>query len=71
MILAERLVNVLAHEYCHLANFMISGIKNNPHGKEFKEWSVAPCFALSVPFGSLALLLETNFSLLQGKSFDI
>lgn len=40
MILIERLVNVLAHEYCHLANFMISGIKNNPHGKEFKEWSV-------------------------------
>ena len=25
---------------------MISGIKNNPHGKEFKEWSVAPSFAL-------------------------
>ena len=42
MILTERLINVLAHEYCHLANFMISGIKNNPHGKEFKEWSVAP-----------------------------
>ena len=42
MILTERLINVLAHEYCHLANFMISGIKNNPHGKEFKEWLVAP-----------------------------
>lgn len=34
----ERLLNVVAHEYCHLANFMISGIKDNPHGKEFKEW---------------------------------
>ena len=34
----ERLLNVIAHEYCHLANFMISGIKDNPHGKEFKEW---------------------------------
>lgn len=34
----DRLVNVIAHEYCHLANFMISGIKDNPHGKEFKEW---------------------------------
>jgi len=36
----DRLINVLAHEFCHLANFMISGIKDNPHGKEFKEWSV-------------------------------
>ncbi|MCJ1282805.1 hypothetical protein MMC26_002131 [Xylographa opegraphella] len=35
----DRLLNVLAHEYCHLANFMISNIKNNPHGKEFKEWA--------------------------------
>ena len=33
-----RLTNVIAHEYCHLANFMISGIKDNPHGREFKEW---------------------------------
>ena len=35
----HRLINVIAHEYCHLANFMISGIKNNPHGKEFKQWA--------------------------------
>lgn len=35
----DRLVNVIAHEYCHLANFMISGIKDNPHGKEFKLWA--------------------------------
>ncbi|KAG8529233.1 uncharacterized protein KY384_005868 [Bacidia gigantensis] len=35
----ERLTNVLAHEYCHLANFMISGVKDNPHGKEFKQWA--------------------------------
>ena len=35
----HRLFNVIAHEYCHLANFMISGIKNNPHGKEFKQWA--------------------------------
>ena len=34
----DRLLNVIAHEYCHLANFMISGVKDNPHGKEFKEW---------------------------------
>ena len=35
----QRLINVLAHEYCHLANFMISGVKDNPHGKEFKQWA--------------------------------
>ncbi|KAF1920361.1 SprT-like family-domain-containing protein [Ampelomyces quisqualis] len=34
----ERLYNVLAHEFCHLATFMISGVRNNPHGKEFKTW---------------------------------
>lgn len=36
---SDRLINVLAHEFCHLANFMVSGIKDNPHGKEFKEWA--------------------------------
>lgn len=35
----DRLVNVLAHEFCHLANFMISGVKDRPHGREFKEWA--------------------------------
>ena len=34
----ERLYNVLAHEFCHLLTFMISGIRNNPHGAEFKAW---------------------------------
>lgn len=32
-------MNVIAHEYCHLANFMISGIKDNPHGASFKSWA--------------------------------
>ncbi|KAM7204549.1 SprT-like family domain containing protein [Rhypophila sp. PSN 637] len=44
----HRLLNVLAHEFCHLANFMISGVTNNPHGKEFKAWA-AKC---SAAFGS-------------------
>ncbi|KAL4892624.1 SprT-like family-domain-containing protein [Aspergillus ambiguus] len=34
----DRLLNTLAHEYCHLANFMISNIHNNPHGASFKNW---------------------------------
>ncbi|VUC34571.1 unnamed protein product [Clonostachys rosea] len=35
----EKLLNTLAHEFCHLANFMVNGITNNPHGKEFKVWA--------------------------------
>ncbi|KAK0625369.1 SprT-like family-domain-containing protein, partial [Bombardia bombarda] len=35
----HRLLNVIAHEFCHLANFMISGVTTNPHGKEFKVWA--------------------------------
>jgi predicted SprT family Zn-dependent metalloprotease len=34
----ERLYNVLAHEFCHLTTFMISEVRNNPHGAEFKNW---------------------------------
>jgi predicted SprT family Zn-dependent metalloprotease len=43
----ERLYNVLAHEYCHLTTFMISEIRNNPHGAEFKSWGakVSKAFA--------------------------
>ncbi|MBE7181036.1 MAG: SprT-like domain-containing protein, partial [Terriglobus roseus] len=36
----ERLINILAHEWCHLANFMVSDIRDRPHGKEFQEWAV-------------------------------
>ena len=34
----NRLLNVLAHEFCHLANFMVSGVKDQPHGRQFKAW---------------------------------
>jgi predicted SprT family Zn-dependent metalloprotease len=34
----NRLLNTLAHEYCHLANYMISKIRDQPHGTSFKEW---------------------------------
>ncbi|KAJ5125381.1 BolA protein [Penicillium atrosanguineum] len=33
-----RLINTLAHEYCHLANFMVSRVTDNPHGNSFKNW---------------------------------
>lgn len=35
----HRLYNTLAHEYCHLANFMISNVRDNPHGASFKRWA--------------------------------
>lgn len=35
----DRLLNVLAHEYCHLTTFMISNMRTNPHGAEFKSWA--------------------------------
>jgi len=34
----QRLYNTLAHEFCHLATYILSGIKTNPHGAEFKSW---------------------------------
>ena len=42
-----RLYNVLAHEFCHLLTFMISEVRNNPHGAEFKGWGarVSAAFA--------------------------
>lgn len=35
----ERLFNTLAHEFCHLAVFMIDGVTARPHGAEFKAWA--------------------------------
>lgn len=54
----NRLMNVLAHEFCHLANFMISGVTNNPHGKEFKQWA-AKC---SRTFASRGIKVTTKHS---------
>lgn len=34
----EKLYNVLCHEYCHLANYIISNVRKPPHGASFKEW---------------------------------
>ncbi|KAL7784122.1 SprT-like family domain-containing protein [Trichoderma ceciliae] len=52
----QRLFNVIAHEFCHLANFMINGITDNPHGKEFKVWA-AKC---SQSFGSQGIEVTTK-----------
>ena len=35
----DRLYNVLAHEFCHLANFMISRELKQPHGASFQSWA--------------------------------
>ncbi|KXX82398.1 Acidic repeat-containing protein [Madurella mycetomatis] len=34
----HRLLNTLAHEFCHAATYMISGVTKNPHGPEFQAW---------------------------------
>ena len=38
----ERLINTITHEYCHLANNMISNNSKTerPHGKGFKTWGI-------------------------------
>ncbi|KAM0249361.1 hypothetical protein ACHAQJ_009077 [Trichoderma viride] len=52
----QRLLNVIAHEFCHLANFMINGITDNPHGKEFKVWATQ----CSKFFGSQGIKVTTK-----------
>lgn len=52
----DRLLNVLAHEFCHLANFMITGITTNPHGKEFKAWAAK----VSRAFGDRGIEVTTK-----------
>ncbi|KAL1884148.1 hypothetical protein VTK73DRAFT_6817 [Phialemonium thermophilum] len=54
----HRLLNVIAHEFCHLANFMISGITGSPHGSEFKAWA-AQC---SRSFGDRGIVVTTRHS---------
>ncbi len=54
----HRLLNVIAHEFCHLANFMVSGVTGNPHGKEFKAWA-AKC---SRAFGRRGIEVTTRHS---------
>ena len=54
----DRLLNVIAHEFCHLANFMVSGIKDQPHGRQFKEWG-RKC---SAAFGHRGVKVTTKHS---------
>ena len=35
----DRLIKTLAHEYCHLANYMISRVLKAAHGKSFYKWA--------------------------------
>ncbi|PHH56279.1 HMG box-containing protein C19G7.04 [Ceratocystis fimbriata CBS 114723] len=54
----ERLLNVIAHEYCHLANFIINNLKTNPHGREFKAWATQ----VSNAFGHRGIEVTTRHS---------
>ena len=35
----EKLANTLAHEFCHMANFMVSNVRDQPHGVSFRAWA--------------------------------
>ena len=35
----QRLYDTLAHEFCHLANFIVSHELKHPHGESFKKWA--------------------------------
>lgn len=35
----EKLYNTMCHEYCHMANYMISNVTKPAHGTEFKRWA--------------------------------
>ncbi|RPB15256.1 hypothetical protein P167DRAFT_483094 [Morchella conica CCBAS932] len=35
----EKLYNTMCHEYCHMANYMISNVTKPAHGAEFKRWA--------------------------------
>ncbi|KAB8664824.1 hypothetical protein FH972_026248 [Carpinus fangiana] len=54
----ERLRNVLAHEYCHLANFMISRVTAEPHGASFKVWARR----VSAAFAGVGVCVTTKHS---------
>ena len=47
-----RLLNTLAHEFCHLANFILSNETKKPHGPSFKMWAnkVTKAFARDAIF---------------------
>ena len=57
-----RLINIIAHEYCHLANYMISGVHDNPHGASFKAWGqkCAAAFDDTHPYGGKIKVTTTH-----------
>lgn len=54
----ERLLNVIAHEFCHLATFMMDGVTSRPHGAEFKRWATM----CSSKFADRAIKVTTKHS---------
>ena len=54
----DRLRNTIAHEFCHLVNFMISNVRTNPHGKEFKQWGEK----VTRVFGDRGIVVTTKHS---------
>ncbi|KKY26914.1 putative 30 kda heat shock protein [Phaeomoniella chlamydospora] len=57
-----RLISTLAHEFCHLANFMVSNVKTQPHGPSFKAWAskVTAEFANDPEYGNGMVQVTTK-----------
>ena len=47
----QRLHDALAHEFCHLANFMVSRELAHPHGASFQRWAAAATAAFGASHG--------------------
>lgn len=60
----NRLLNTLAHEFCHLATFAISKQTKKPHGPEFQRWG--RIVEQSAP-GLVRRHLERDFKGFRGK----
>jgi len=52
----NRLRNVLAHEFCHLATFVIDGVRDRPHGREFRAWGAR----VAAAFGDSGVVVTTK-----------
>jgi predicted SprT family Zn-dependent metalloprotease len=60
----ERLLNIIAHEFCHVANILISGDLRS-HGTSFKEWAKA----CEVAFKDLGIKVTRTYSYVSKVEF--
>lgn len=66
----DRLVNTVSHEFCHLADYMISDVLKDPHGASFFAWSkkVIACLQRTItgdPRATISATPTTNNNTVQ------